>query len=54
MSEQEIQGLLSGNRFAANERDRVKRKGTLYSVGFIFSYKLRWTLGILKESEMEL
>jgi hypothetical protein len=53
MSEQEMQGLLSGNQFAVNARDRVKRKGALYSVGFIFGYKLRWALGILKESEME-
>lgn len=52
MSEQQIQRLLPGGSLA-NMRERAGGKTTLYSVGFIFGFKLRQTVRMVDESEME-
>jgi hypothetical protein len=44
--------LLHGGS-SANVRERAGGKTTLYSVGYIFGFKLRQTLRMVDESEME-
>jgi hypothetical protein len=52
MSEPEIQQLLHGDPLA-NVQERAGGKTALYSVGFIFGFKLRQTLRKVDAPEME-
>lgn len=52
MREREIQQLLHRDPLA-NVHERAGGKTALYSVGFIFGFKIRQTLHMVDESEME-